>query len=119
MAHTMTTSRAVERPIEAGNSALCAHCGEPVTITDLLQEVVSGVRLVKSFGGERYEDERFGAASHRYSDGMVRINRVSALSQPLTEVIGMRARSRLFEMCRVIWMPGVLDYRIKTKPTIR
>ncbi|HTI63598.1 MAG TPA: ABC transporter ATP-binding protein [Gemmatimonadaceae bacterium] len=57
--------------------------------TSVLQEVVSGIRLVKSFAGERYEDERFGDASHRYSDGMVRINRVSALSQPLTEVIGM------------------------------
>lgn len=56
--------------------------------TSVLQEVVSGVRLVKSFGGEAYEDARFGAASHRYSEGMVRINRVSALSQPLTEVIG-------------------------------
>ena len=57
--------------------------------TSVLQEVVSGVRLVKSFRGERYEDTRFGDASHRYSEGMVRINRVSALSQPLTEVIGM------------------------------
>ena len=57
--------------------------------TSVLQEVVSGVRLVKSFRGEPYEDKRFGDASHRYSEGMVRINRVSALSQPLTEVIGM------------------------------
>ena len=47
------------------------------------------MRLVKSFGGEPYEDARFGAASHQYSEGMVRINRVSALSQPLTEMIGM------------------------------
>jgi subfamily B ATP-binding cassette protein MsbA len=57
--------------------------------TSVLQEVVHGIRLVKSFGGERYEDRRFGDANHRYSDGMVRINRVSALSQPFTEVIGM------------------------------
>ncbi len=57
--------------------------------TSVLQEVVSGVRMVKSFGGEPYEDERFGSASSRYSEGMVRINRVAALSQPLTEVIGM------------------------------
>jgi subfamily B ATP-binding cassette protein MsbA len=57
--------------------------------TSVLQEVVNGVRLVKSFGGEPYEDARFGLASHQYSEGMVRINRVSALSQPLTEVIGM------------------------------
>jgi subfamily B ATP-binding cassette protein MsbA len=45
--------------------------------------------MVKSFGGETYEDARFGSASHRYSDGMVRVNRVSALSQPVTEMIGM------------------------------
>ena len=57
--------------------------------TSVLQEVVSGIRLVKSFGGEKYEDRRFGEASHRYSEGMVRINRVSALSQPFTEMIGM------------------------------
>jgi ATP-binding cassette, subfamily B, bacterial MsbA len=57
--------------------------------TSVVQEVVNGIRLVKSFGGEPYEDGRFGEASHQYSEGMVRINRVSALSQPLTEVIGM------------------------------
>jgi DNA replication protein DnaC len=31
----------------------------------------------------------------------------------LTEVIGARARSRLFEMCRVVRMPAVEDYRMK------
>jgi DNA replication protein DnaC len=31
----------------------------------------------------------------------------------LAEVIGMRARSRLFEMCRVVRMPSVEDYRVK------
>jgi subfamily B ATP-binding cassette protein MsbA len=56
--------------------------------TSVLQEVVSGIRLVKSFGGEAYEDHRFADASHRYSEGMVKINRVAALSQPLTEIIG-------------------------------
>ena len=54
----------------------------------MVQEVVSGIRLVKSFGGERYEDARFGHASDGYSTGMVRITRVSLLSQPLTEIIG-------------------------------
>ena len=32
----------------------------------------------------------------------------------LEERIGMRARSRLFEMCRVIRMPDIEDYRIRT-----
>ncbi|HTP89947.1 MAG TPA: ATP-binding protein [Bryobacteraceae bacterium] len=33
----------------------------------------------------------------------------------LEERIGMRARSRLFEMCRIIRMPAIEDYRIRTK----
>ena len=36
----------------------------------------------------------------------------------LEERIGMRARSRLFEMCRVIRMPVVEDYRIRTKKAL-
>jgi len=32
----------------------------------------------------------------------------------LAEMIGTRARSRLFEMCRVIAMPAVEDYRVKS-----
>ena len=34
-------------------------------------------------------------------------------AKTLTEVIGARARSRLFEMCRVVNMPIVDDYRVK------
>jgi DNA replication protein DnaC len=34
-------------------------------------------------------------------------------AKTLTDVIGARARSRLFEMCRVVLMPAVDDYRIK------
>lgn len=35
----------------------------------------------------------------------------------LAETIGLRARSRLFEMCRVVKMPAVGDYRISTRAT--
>jgi subfamily B ATP-binding cassette protein MsbA len=62
--------------------------GEYGEITSVLQETVSGIRLVKSFRGERYEGERFKGASHGYSKGMVRVTRVALLSQPLTELIG-------------------------------
>jgi DNA replication protein DnaC len=34
-------------------------------------------------------------------------------AKTLTDVIGARARSRLFEMCRVVEMPRVEDYRVK------
>jgi DNA replication protein DnaC len=33
----------------------------------------------------------------------------------LEDRIGMRARSRLFEMCRIVRMPAIEDYRIRTR----
>ncbi len=73
------------RKLRRGHRRLRGDYGE---ITSVLQEVVSGVRLVKSFRGEPYEDRRFMDASHRYSAGMVRITRIAFLSQPMTEIIG-------------------------------
>ena len=75
----------VLRKLRKGHRRLRGDYGE---ITSVLQEVVSGIRLVKSFRGESYEDARFSSASGRYSSGMVRITRVAALSQPMTELIG-------------------------------
>src|ERR671922_2204726 len=48
----------------------------------------TGIRLVKSFRGEQYEERRFVDASGRYSSGMTRMSRISLLSAPLTEIIG-------------------------------
>lgn len=73
------------RKLRKGHRRLRAEYGE---ITSVLQEVVSGIRLVKSFRGEAYEDDRFLGASARYSKGMTRIQRLSLLSGPLTEVLG-------------------------------
>ena len=73
------------RRLRQGHRRLRNEYGE---ITSVLQEVISGIRLVKSFRGERYEDERFTSASGRYTRGMVRITRISLLSGPITEVLG-------------------------------
>jgi DNA replication protein DnaC len=37
------------------------------------------------------------------------------MMKSLAEVIGERSRSRLFEMCRVVRMPSVEDYRVKRR----
>jgi len=73
------------RQLRKGHRRLRGEYGE---ITSVLQEVISGIRLVKSFRGEPYEDARFTGASSAYSTGAARITRVSFLSQPLTELIG-------------------------------
>jgi ATP-binding cassette, subfamily B, bacterial MsbA len=73
------------KKLRRGHRRLRGEYGE---ITSVLQEVISGVRLVKSFRGEPYEDVRFMRASHAYSSGAARITRIAFLSQPLTELIG-------------------------------
>src|SRR5207302_1933678 len=55
--------------------------GEYGEITSVLQDVISGVRLVKSFRGEPYEDTRFTRASNAYASGAAHITRVAFLSQ--------------------------------------
>lgn len=57
-------------------------------MTSVLQESVSGIRLVKSFGAEGYEEARFVGASHTYSGGLVRMARVALVAQPITETLG-------------------------------
>ncbi len=73
------------RKLRKGHRRLRNEYGE---ITSVLQEVISGIRLVKSFRGEPYEDTRFTTASGTYTKGMVRITRIALLSGPLTEVLG-------------------------------
>ncbi|HVH39456.1 MAG TPA: ABC transporter ATP-binding protein [Gemmatimonadaceae bacterium] len=73
------------RKLRKGHRRLRNEYGE---ITSVLQEVISGIRLVKSFRGESYEDQRFLGASARYSKGMTRIQRLSLLAGPLSEVLG-------------------------------
>ena len=99
----------VLRRLRKGHRRLRGDYGE---ITSVLQEAVSGVRLVKSFRGEPYEDTRFTEASHRYSSGMVRITRIAALSQPMTELIGVSvAMMILWIGAREVLLggPGAMD----------
>ena len=99
----------VLRRLRKGHRRLRGDYGE---ITSVLQEAVSGVRLVKSFRGEAYEDSRFTEASHRYSSGMVRITRIASLSQPMTELIGVSvAMMILWIGAREVLLggPGAMD----------
>src|ERR687895_803863 len=73
------------RRLRRGHRRLRNDYGEMASV---LHEVIGGIRLVKSFRGEQYEERRFVEASDRYSSGMTRISRISLLSAPLTEIIG-------------------------------
>jgi subfamily B ATP-binding cassette protein MsbA len=73
------------RRLRKGYRRLRNDHGEMMSV---LQESVSGIRLVKAFGAEGYEERRFLGASHTYSRGLVRMARVALIAQPITETLG-------------------------------
>jgi subfamily B ATP-binding cassette protein MsbA len=73
------------RALRRGHRKLSNQFGD---MTAVVQEAVSGIRLVKSFGGEGYEEARFSEASNRYARGMRRVTRLSQLALPITETVG-------------------------------
>jgi ATP-binding cassette, subfamily B, bacterial MsbA len=83
--------------------------GQLGDMTSVVQETVSGVRLVKSSGAENYEEERFRAASNRYSSGMIRVSRLALLAQPITEVAGACAAMMvLYVGARQVFVQGTM-----------
>jgi subfamily B ATP-binding cassette protein MsbA len=75
----------VLRSLRRGHRRLSNQFGD---MTAVVQEAVSGIRLVKSFGGEEYEYGRFRAASDSYARGMMRVTRLAQLAIPITETVG-------------------------------
>ena len=73
------------KKLRTGNRRRGNQHGE---MTSVVQETVSGIRLVKSFGAEPYEEERFREASGRYATSTVRVTRLSFLAAPVTEIVG-------------------------------
>ncbi|MGE5730256.1 MAG: ABC transporter ATP-binding protein [Gemmatimonas sp.] len=73
------------RKLRRGYRRLRNDHGEMMSV---LQESVSGIRLVKSFAAESYEESRFIGASHTYSRGLVRMAKFALIGQPITETLG-------------------------------
>jgi ATP-binding cassette, subfamily B, bacterial MsbA len=80
------------RKLRKGNRRKGNQHGE---MTSVVQETVSGIRLVKSFAAENVEVSRFAEASNRYAQLTVRLTRLSQLAGPVTEVIGTTVATAL------------------------
>jgi subfamily B ATP-binding cassette protein MsbA len=57
-------------------------------LTSMLQETASGTRLVKAYGAEGYEQERFRQTNRTFYKSYVRTERLRLISSPLSEVLG-------------------------------
>ncbi|MCD6162526.1 MAG: ABC transporter ATP-binding protein [candidate division Zixibacteria bacterium] len=71
------------------NSAITQQ--KMASITAVLQETVSGIRVVKAFGMEKFELAKFMKFANHYFRTMVKLTRIGSLSVPLTEILGVTA----------------------------
>lgn len=69
-------------------------------ITSVLQETISGVKVVKAFGMEEFENRKFADATKKYFQQVLKIHRMRNLSSPVTEFLSALAA------VVIIWFGG-------------
>jgi ATP-binding cassette, subfamily B, bacterial MsbA len=57
-------------------------------VTAILQETISGIRVVKAFVMENFEIKKFMTETQRYFKALIKITRTRNLASPLTEFLG-------------------------------
>jgi len=57
-------------------------------VTSVLQETISGARIVKAFGMEEFEIRKFSKETNRYFRTLLRLTRIRNLASPITEFLG-------------------------------
>ncbi|MGH7680609.1 MAG: ABC transporter ATP-binding protein [Candidatus Eiseniibacteriota bacterium] len=66
----------------------------------ILQETLTGIRLVKAFSMEEFEKKKFAGAAERYFHSFVKQRRLGAMAGPLSEYLGVVAATT------VLWYGG-------------
>jgi len=69
-------------------------------ISSLMHEAFSGVRVVKAFGMEKYEAERFNVENEKFFRLWLKTIRINEISSPLLEFIGA------FGIGAIVWYGG-------------
>jgi ATP-binding cassette, subfamily B, bacterial MsbA len=78
-------------------------------ITSVLQETISGVKVVKAFGMEEFENRKFKGQTQKYFASLVKLSRMRDLASPTTEVLSVVAGAV------IIWYGGrqiLLDHNL-------
>ena len=103
---TIGAIQPVLRKLRKGYRRLGNEQGE---MTSLVQEVVSGVRLVKSYRAEGREEQKFHERNGAFARGFVKVGRLALLSGPVTETLGtFTAVAILFYGAQLVLVQGTL-----------
>jgi len=69
-------------------------------ITSVIQETISGVKVVKAFGMEEFENKKFVRQTRRYFSSLIKLTRMRDLASPMTEILSVAAGAV------IIWYGG-------------
>ncbi len=78
-------------------------------LNDILQETISGQQIVKSFGTEMHESERFRSAAHRLKSANLGYVAQQAVSSPLIEFFGALTIVGLLTYARTQIVSGAMS----------
>jgi len=70
-------------------------------LTSVLHETISGVKVVKAFGMEEFENKKFAHEGQSYLDTILKVNRIKNLASPSTEFLSAAAGGV------IIWYGGM------------
>ncbi|KPG95203.1 lipid transporter ATP-binding/permease [Pseudomonas sp. RIT-PI-q] len=73
-------------------------------VTHVASETIQGYRVVRSFGGESYEEQRFAAASQGNTDKQLRMTKTGAVYTPMLQLVIYTAMAVL--MFLVLFLRG-------------
>ncbi|MFF7706340.1 lipid A export permease/ATP-binding protein MsbA [Pseudomonas sp. NPDC007930] len=73
-------------------------------VTHVASETIQGYRVVRGFGGERYESARFEKASQSNTDKQLRMNKTGSVYTPMLQLVIYTAMAAL--MFLVLWLRG-------------
>ena len=72
-------------------------------INQVIREAITGIRVIRAFGNEKYEEGRARSAFEGYATDMVKLNKLFAILNPIVWLImGL-------SMAIIVWLGGVLS----------
>lgn len=74
-------------------------------INQVVREAITGIRVIRAFGNEKYEEARASKAFEKYATDMINLNKIFAVLNPsIWLLIGL-------SMAAIIWLGGILSMK--------
>jgi ATP-binding cassette, subfamily B, multidrug efflux pump len=75
------------------------------SINQVIRESITGIRVIRAFGNEKYEEGRAGKAFNGYATDMIKLNKLFAILNPIIWLImGL-------SMAIIIWLGGAFSMK--------